>query len=242
MATENRTLGPSDMQVVGAVPLLETGHQNCTRYLCHTCRKFRKRRGRGFQRAISGLKIPGSPWQLWTLTTSDETCASGRSIQESWRALLQRLRRAGFCKGYLKVIEYTKRGHPHIHVIIKGPPIPWWWMSHCWKDIHGSFVWYSKKRRTGKISWGAGYVAKYLGKDPLARYGYSWDWVWRGFVRDWKDLVRDSLDGGLTMLDIIDVWDAILEQFGKTGFATVRDPTRITCVGEGCACGISVIK
>lgn len=210
-------------------PLLETLHQNCTRYLCHTCRKFRKRRGRAFQRAISGLKV-GGRWQLWTLTTSDEEYEKDTSIQAHFRALMMRLKRAGLLVGYMKVIEYTKRGRPHIHVIIKGPPIPHWWLEKQWQDLHGSFVWFTKKRIRGAPA-GAGYLAKYLGKDPRARYGWSWTWVWKGFVKDWKNLVSDGVSGGVSMLDIIDVWDAILDNYGRTGKAVAIGPTRVLSVG-----------
>lgn len=206
-----------------SAPLLEVSHQNCTRRYCVYCRrreaKFRRRKGRTFQRAMSGLKV-GKTWQLWTLTTSDAQHETGKSIQQSFRALVMRMRRAGLCQGYMKVIEYTKRGRAHIHMLLQGPPVPWWWMNENWQAVHSSFVWYSQKRQAGKGK-GAGYLAKYMGKDPRARYSWSWDWVWKGFAKDWKVLVCDGLDGGLAMLDIIALWDAILEEYGHSGRAKI---------------------
>lgn len=196
---------------MGEGPLLDVGHQNCTRYLCHDCAKFRRRKGRSYQRAMSGLKVHPR-WQMWTLTTSRESVDLGIDIRASFRALVMRMRRRSLINGYFKVIEYTKQGWPHIHVLIAGPPIPHWWMSETWAAIHHSpNVWYSKER---SALGAAGYLAKYMGKDPRARYSWAWDWVWKGFAKDWRNLVADGFRQGETMIDIIGMWDAILDRFG----------------------------
>jgi len=194
--------------------LLDIGHQNCTvgEAWCKICKQSKRRRGRGFHRAMSGLRLQGA-WQMWTLTTSLEAYQGGKSIQASFRALVMRLRRRGLCSGYMKVVEYTKRGLPHLHVLVRGQPIPHWYLSGLWAQIHLSpVVWFSKIRHRA----GAGaYLAKYLGKDPRARYSYSWSWVWKGFAGDWKRHVSDCLSNGLSMLDAIDWWNDILDEFSR---------------------------
>lgn len=196
-----------------AFPLLDNYHQNCTLGViyCQLCRNAKKRRGRAYHRVLTGVRLPGR-WQMWTLTTSPEAVSAGKNIQASFRALVMRLRRRGLCSGYLRVVEYTKAGQPHLHVLIRGRPIPHWWLSEVWGQIHlSTVVWYSKIR-TGR---GAGaYLGKYLGKDPRARYSWSWDWVWKGFVGDWRKLCRSCFDSGLSMVDIIEIWRAILDQYG----------------------------
>lgn len=195
-------------------PLLDNRHQNCTIGLlwCPKCRAAKRRKGRVYHRTMSGTRLPGR-WQMWTLTTSEEAWSEGRNIQASFRALVMRLRRRGMCSGYLRVVEYTKRGRPHLHVLIRGNPIPHWWLKEVWKQLHLSpVVWFSKIRHGAGA---ASYLGKYLGKDERARYSWSWDWVWRGFAKDWRLLVTEGLGRGESMATIIDVWGAILDIFAE---------------------------
>jgi len=223
MATENGSLGPSDLQVQPDGPLLDNGHQNCTATYCHECRKARskekRRRGKTYQRAQTGLRRWGQQWQMWTLTSSWEAMES-RDIRTSFHALKERLRRAGFLCGYFKVTEFTRRGWPHIHMILAGPPVPFWWMAQAWDEIHLSYVWFSKMRTQGRA---AGYVAKYMGKDPRARYSWGWTWAWKGFAKDWRQLVSDGLNGGAKMVDIIEMWGDIVDAFRRRSTPLARD-------------------
>jgi len=209
MATYDGTLGPSDLQVQPGGPLLDIGHQNCTVSPCSDCAKKRKRRGKTYQRAQTGLRRWGQQWQMWTLTSSWAAMES-RDIRVSFHALKERLRRAGFLCGYFKVIEYTRRGWPHIHLILAGPPVPFWWMAAAWGEIHLSFVWFSKMRTHVGA---AAYLAKYMGKDPQARYSWGWTWAWKGFAKDWRHLVCDGFDAGVKMVDIIAMWELIIDRF-----------------------------
>jgi len=210
------TLGaPVSVKGVGA-PLLDTTTITAREGPYEAWRRewnAKRRRSRVYQRVMSGTRL-GGPWQMWTLTTSVESWNAGKSIQASFRALTMRLRRRGLCSGYLRVVEYTKRGLPHLHVLIKGPPIPHWWLSEVWSELHMSpVVWFSKVRHGA----GAGaYLGKYLGKDPAARYSWSWDWVWKGFVKDWKVLVRDGFELGATMLDIVAMWELVLDRYRES--------------------------
>ncbi len=193
---------------------LDNGHQNCTLYLCRVCQARDRKRRRTFQRVISGLKR-GGEFKFITLTTSEESWQAGKDIQESWRALKERLGRRGLISGYVKVKEFTKRGYPHLHIIVRGRWIPQMWLSQVWADIHLSPV--VDVRRVQAKDGAAGYLSKYLGKDTRAKCSWGWTWVWPGFVRDWKRLQVELRYLGGGMVGMIRVWDAILEHYDALG-------------------------
>jgi len=197
----------ADVKVSG--PLLVSSEHNCTEVSCYECAKAQKRRARSFQRAMSGLTVAGAGWRMWTLTLSDQDVERGVDIRRCWRALLMRMRRRSLLFGYFRVIERTKRGHEHLHVLVAGPPIPHHWVSESWHEITGTsmVVWVSLIR-THKGA--AGYVAKYMGKDPEARYAWSWDWVWKGFVKDWKQHIRLWMRHGHDFPMVLVAWRGIL--------------------------------
>jgi len=195
---------------------LDSRQQKCTNSPLRE-NQARRRRGRGFHRAMSGLRLGGG-LRLITLTTSEASWEAGKIIQKSWRALLMRLRRRGWCTGYVRVVEFTKAGLPHYHVIIRGRYIPQSYLSRIWAAIHLSPI-VDVRRVRGRVG-AASYLAKYLGKDPYARYSWSWDWVWKGFVRDWRALISDGLSNGLKMVDIIDEWERILDRYRLWRFST----------------------
>jgi len=189
-------------------PLLDRRHQNCTYHGCPVCVRARRRKGRCFQRVMSGLRLGGN-LKLITLTTSEEACELGLSIQSSFRALIMRLRRRNLCFGYVRVVEFTKAGRPHYHVIMRGPYLPQYVLSGWWQVIHRSPV--VDVRAIRQRAGAASYLAKYLGKDPLSRYSWSWDWVWRGFAKDWHDLLVWGRSLAVSMPDLIRIWGAILD-------------------------------
>jgi len=190
---------------------LDNRQQKCTEPSL-TPNQARRRRGRGFHRIMSGLRL-GGELKFITLTTSEESWAAGKRIQTSFRALVMRLRRRGWCSGYVRVIEYTKAGLPHYHVIMRGPYIPQSYLSQMWGEIHLSPI-VDVRAVRGKVG-AASYLAKYLGKDRASRYSWSWDWVWRGFARDWRNLVAEMLAHQVFMFDIISMWEGILDAYVK---------------------------
>lgn len=162
--------------------------------------------------AMSGLKMPGT-YRLVTLTTSTEAWSAGKDIQQSYRALLGRLRRRGLCSGYVKVAEFTKAGLPHLHIIFRGKFIPWVWLSEVWREIHLSpVVHVTAIRGRGGM---ARYLAKYLSKDPIARLACSWDWVWKGFRGDWKKIVKWSSWANYELVEILRRWEMMLVLYGR---------------------------
>lgn len=192
-----------------AASSLDIGLQKCTSPYA-IARRIKRRRGRGYHRITSGLRL-GGDYRLLTLTTSEEACVAGKSIQRSFRALIMRLRRRNLCSGYVRVVEFTMAGRPHYHVILRAPYIAQWFLSQWWAEIHLSpIVDIRAVRRRGGA---ASYLVKYLGKDDRSRYSWSWDWVWRGFANSWRELVAESLSHDVGMDCIIDMWNTILDAY-----------------------------
>lgn len=177
---------------------------------------LKKRRGRCYQRVMSGLRLGGA-LRLMTLTTSVEAEAAELDIGKSFRALMMRLRRRNLCSGYVKVKEYTLAGRPHLHVVVRGGYLPQWWLSQVWSEIHLSPI--VDVRAIRQRAGLAGYLAKYMGKSSDARYSWSWDWVWKGFVKDWKALLRDGFEMGASMLDIVAMWELVLDRYASRRLA-----------------------
>ena len=197
----------------GGASSLDNRRQNCTHAYqpCDCQRISKRRRGRFFQRAMTGLKL-GGDLRLVTLTTSEEAWETGLDIRSSFRKLVMRLRRRRLLSGYIKVMEFSQRGRPHYHVIVRGTYIAQWWLSQIWQTIHLSPV--VDIRRIKVKHRAALYLAKYLGKDRQARYSWSWDWVWRGFAKDWHDLLVFGMSRGFKMPYLIDTWECILASRG----------------------------
>jgi len=137
---------------------------------------------RCYHRIMSGLER-GGELRFLTLTSSPDAPVG---IQRSWRKLYMRMRRRNLVSGYLKVVEKTKSGHKHLHIIFRGSYIDQKLLSYWWQQIHNSKVvdirqvdLHGSKRKI------ANYLAKYLIKEASERYSWSWYWVWPGFCRHW---------------------------------------------------------
>jgi hypothetical protein len=119
-------------------------------------------------------------------------------FQEDWRKLKERMRRRGMLPEYIRVVEYTKSGLPHAHIIMAGGSyLPQWWISNLWAQIHGAVVVDIRmvSKKGGDDPWEghnhlAGYFAKYMAKQQVARLAYSPGWLWPGLARTWADWTR----------------------------------------------------
>ena len=142
---------------------------------------------RCYHRVISGLERGGS-FRFLTLTSSN---LSPDTCQRSWRCLYMRLKRRGLVRAYIKVPELSKNGKQHLHVILEGEYIAQAAISEMWQEIHHAKVVDIRRAYAGQNKNGlASYMAKYMAKDNYFRYSWSWSWVWKGFVKDWKALIK----------------------------------------------------
>ena len=161
----------------------------------------RKRFRRMYHRVRSGLEREGNV-RLLTLTTSD--AATGRDFQRDFRILRMRLLRRRLLLDYIRCPERTVSGLRHDHILFRGSYIDQAYLSYLWGEIHNSPV--VDIRRVGGRHRLACYLANYLAKNPAARYSYSWNWVWKGFVKSWKLLCKFSKEDGWNYQILLTNW------------------------------------
>ena len=169
-----------------------------------------RRLKRCYHRVISGLE-KDSRCRFVTLTSS---LTSKNFIQQDLRRLIMRLKRKGVLTDYIRVIESTKSGLQHVHMIYRGQYIPQPVLSALWSEIHQAPVVdiRSVKPSRHHLRGAAAELAKYMAKESCHRYSWSWGWVYKGFVKTWmqaKSLFRQILryrpiPGGF--LRFLDLW------------------------------------
>lgn len=114
--------------------------------------------------------ISGKPNTMLTLTVNinrlEHPAARAVAVAHAWR----RLRRA-ICKRqklkslpFIAIFERTKRGEPHLHILLRAPFISQRWISSWMKKEEQSPI--CDIRRVGKAGQIVGYIAKYVTKKP----------------------------------------------------------------------------
>jgi len=126
------------------------------------------------------------------------------------------------------VMELTKSGLPHAHVVIAGGrwvDIEWIWAT--WKAVHGADrADIRMVRHRPGLPGGNGhravarYLAKYMAKDPVARLAYSPYWVWPGHVGTWKRWLRAARMLSIPWSQTKEVWQFSCEQGIPPGWNT----------------------
>jgi hypothetical protein len=81
---------------------------------------------------------------------------------------------------YFAVVERHKSGRPHLHILLRAPFIPQWWLSSQMRELAKSPICDIRAVKGTKMA--AAYVAKYIGKAPArfadARaYWYTANWA-----------------------------------------------------------------
>ena len=106
--------------------------------------------------------------------------------------MIMRLRRRHILTDYIRVIEKTKSGLDHVHLIYRGRYLPQAVLSRLWAEIHQAPVVdiRSVKPSNRHIRSAAAELAKYMAKEGCRRYSWSWGWVYKGFVRTWVTAKR----------------------------------------------------
>lgn len=179
----------------------------------------RRRYGRAMHRVMSGLNRKGVRFRFLTLTTQAGVRDTPAEFQQDWRKLKERLRRRGVRLNYIRVVENTKSGLPHAHVLISGGRyVDVWLLSQLWQSVHGA--WNVDIREVAKgggaAPWKAHeslakYLAKYMSKDPIARLAYSPHWVWPALARSWRTWLKACRAGGISFPQVIATWKRCCE-------------------------------
>lgn len=150
----------------------------CRSWGCELCRE-----GRG--RQLKALARAGEPNRFLTLTVNPafypDAETRARKLVAAWRKVRLRAMRKYKLKAlpFLAVIEATKRGEPHLHIIARFKWIDHDWLSEQMRlEIGAPVVGVEAVKDQARVGW---YIAKYVGKAPhkfstLKRYWHSRDW------------------------------------------------------------------
>lgn len=150
----------------------------CRSWNCDLCRPDRKAQ-------LIAMAAAGSPTRFLTLTvnpkTGNDPADRLRLLSNAWRIIVKRIRRE---KGpqaceYLAVVEETKNGEPHLHILLRSPYISQQWLSKAMGELIDSPIVDIRRIRSQREV--IAYVAKYISKAPAQfggakRYWHSKVW------------------------------------------------------------------
>jgi len=135
----------------------------CRSWGCQECGPMRRRR-------LMAVAAGGDPQRFLTLTVNPQEGGSPEqrlfALSNAWRTVVKRLRRLHPSEPveYLAVVEQTKAGEPHLHILLRSPFIPQAWLSAVMAElINAPIVDIRRIRNPREV---IRYVAKYVTKAP----------------------------------------------------------------------------
>lgn len=150
----------------------------CRSWLCSDC----------LPRRLAALKreaLSGNPTTFMTLTVNPQRGESveirARELSDALKILVKRARRK-WTKSpleYFAVFEETKKGEPHLHLVMRAPYIPQAWLSNTMAELIGAPI--VDIRKVGSARGVAKYVAKYVAKGPRGFGALKRYWSSRGY-------------------------------------------------------------
>lgn len=161
-----------------------------------TCRHCGERRVSHYAHKVQKAQ----PNRLVTLTVNPAHWSEPRAAYDGTRkavtALATKLRRILGEWEYFRVLEVTKRGWPHYHLVVRSPYIHQPVLSKMWKELTGAQI--VDVRQIRKVGDVYSYVVKYLCKQTLVPWTdrrISWSrnfWIDDGFVPAGQMCIADS--------------------------------------------------
>lgn len=150
---------------------------------------------RCYQRIMSGISYANAGKRVIRFLTLTSSPGSVRDIQTDFRVLKMRLIRKYGKFDYIKI--RTNEGYGVLHILCIGGFIPQVWLSRNWKEIHQSPI-VDIRATSTKKGLGKYVVSQYLSDQRCSflRYSWSWGWVYRGFVKNWKLIAREHFFDG----------------------------------------------
>jgi len=151
----------------------------CKCWNCSNCGPWRRKR---LLRQIEA----GRPDKLATITVPENEPGSptehAYKLTWAFKQLKKRIRRRWKSEPfeYYAVMEATKRGQPHLHLCLRAPFIPQWWLSQQMRELINAPIVDIRKIHCPRRA--ARYVSKYVAKDPttfgnLKRAWHSKNWI-----------------------------------------------------------------
>jgi len=135
----------------------------CRSWTCEHCRPERRSQ-------LMAQAAAGHPQRFITLTANPNSPGTPeehlRMLSHAWHTIAKRLRRKTPKKRieYFVVVEATKRGEPHLHILFRGPFVPYRDLSRWMGELTGAPV--VDIRKIKSQTEVVRYLAKYIGKNP----------------------------------------------------------------------------
>jgi len=153
-----------------------------------------KKQKRAFHRVKSGVRVAQilkQPVKHLVLTTSPQ--GSSHNIANDFQVLRKRIhRKFGVLLPYFMV--RTNEGNGVLHVLYRTKQyLPQRWLSYHWNDIHLSSYVYVKEPPKDVARY---VVTQYVADQGTSYQRCSWSqsWVCKGFVKQWKAIIRSTSD------------------------------------------------
>lgn len=187
----------------------------CRSWRCEYCREHR-------QAQLAMLARAGAPTTFLTITVNPKVGDSpndrASKLAWAWRTLVKRIKRYKRLKSlpYLVVIERTKRGEPHLHVLLRAPYIPQPWLSAQMRDLLDSPIVHIRKVDSNEQA--ARYVTKYLVKDPHQFGTCKRYWRSRDYAPHWNEHVADEVSPTAHWVVVDQPLNEIFIEWEKRGF------------------------
>lgn len=138
-----------------------TASFSCKSWRCQGCGPIKKKNW------VASITHRLQSWprvRFWTLTLNPALVPNGiapeRFIQRAWRNVRAELARAGTPLSFVWVLEYTKKGVPHLHVAVNRYVKRSWLQKH-WIRLTGAW---NVDVRAVEAENVTTYLAKYMGK------------------------------------------------------------------------------
>jgi len=173
------------------------------------------------------MAASGLPNRFLTLTVNPTVGTSQEErlqlLSHAWRVLVQRLRRKYGQDSihYFAVVEETKRGEPHLHILLRSPYIPHSFISHAMRDLINAPIVDIRAIKNARDV--VTYVAKYITKAPK-QFGHAKRyWSSRGYeIRDREGAHVPDKSGPRWLIDRRPLHD-ILREWMNEGYACRQD-------------------
>lgn len=160
----------------------------CRCWTCQHCQPDRRRE-------LIRRAMCGEPNTFITLTVNPQTGEGPnerrRMLSAAWNMLVKRIKRRYGLKAFpfLAVVEKTKAGEPHLHVLARVRWIDQRWLSAAMAELINAPI--VDIRRIDGRGRAMGYVTKYVGKSPH-QFGTSKRyWFSRDYAPDWNTTRRE---------------------------------------------------
>lgn len=153
----------------------------CRAWTCPECAPRRRRQ-------LIADAMAGTPNRFVTLTVNphcfDSPAERGARLAAAWRAYVKHWRRLRPSQElhYIVVLELTKRGEPHLHIMVRGGRIPQAELSKFMNEAIGAPV--VDVRMVREQQQVAQYVAKYISKRPIRLGNLKRYWRSLGYFTD----------------------------------------------------------